>query len=341
MLTAVLEKGTIPHALLFTGPNGVGKQSAAMAFAMALNCSEGLGYSKRVSNISPSTSALNTNLPPGINACGICKACRNISSNTHPDYIQIKPKGPNIRIHQIRELLQTLAMRPYEAEFRVVVISEAHFMNPESSNALLKVLEEPPPRTVLILTATGKAELLPTVVSRCRHVRFNPLPMDTLVRLLIEDHNIEKEQAAALAGLSDGGVDRALQLYRDGWLEKRDWILAEEREFLGHFKEESSLASLFALANELALKTETALTALHILKTLYRDILVCRYQPGQLIHSDIAEVILKAAETSSDGELLCKITAIDRAQKDIQDNANSRLTLEALFLTLAKNTEMN
>jgi DNA polymerase III subunit delta' len=341
ILTAILQKRTIPHALLFTGIDGAGKRSAAMAFAMALNCADRGQKSKHQSDVSSPTSALKKDQTSVIDPCGVCKSCRNIASNNHPDYIQIKPAGPIIRIRQIRELLQTLAMRPYEAKFRVVVISDAHYMNPEASNALLKALEEPPPHTVLILTASGTTDLLPTVVSRCQHIRFNPLSMGTLAAVLMKDHDIEKDRAYALAGLSDGGMDKALNLYKEGWLEKRNWILTKGGFFFDDLNRGQPVAKLFALANELSLKREVALTALFILKTLYRDILVCQYQPDQLINSDVKDFILKAADKSIESDVLHKITAIDNAQKNIRENANSRLTLEALFLTLAKKIEMN
>ena len=85
--------------------------------------------------------------------CGCCKSCRKIQTGNHPDIIQVKPFGPLIRIGQIRDLCRILAMKPYEARYRVVIISHAQAMNPAAGNALLKVLEEPPDRTILILTA--------------------------------------------------------------------------------------------------------------------------------------------------------------------------------------------
>lgn len=336
ILTAILQKRTIPHALLFTGIDGVGKRSAAMAFAMALNCVAHRHNSGRQSNAALLTSGLKENHASMVEPCGDCSSCRKIASNNHPDYIHIRPVGPIIRIGQIRELLQTLTMRPYEAEFRTVVISDAHRMNPEAGNALLKVLEEPPFHTTIILTATGNSDLLPTIVSRCQHIRFNPLSVTSLATVLMEKYNIGKDRAVALSGLSDGGTEKAKQLHRERWIEKRDWILAE-----GGFFANPNPGSFFALAQQLSLKKEETLIALSILKMLYRDLLVCRYQSDQLINSDVMEIIIKASGKETEGNVLYKIAAIDAAEKNIEENANSRLTLEALFLTLAKKKGMN
>ncbi len=340
ILTAILQKRTIPHALLFTGIDGVGKRSAAMAFAMALNCAARRHNSGRQSNATRQTSGLKENHASMVEPCGNCSSCRKIASNNHPDYIHIRPSGPIIRIGQIRELLQTLTMRPYEAEFRTVVISDAHRMNPEAGNALLKVLEEPPFHTIIILTASGNSDLLPTVVSRCHHIRFNPLSVASLAPVLMEKYNIGKDRALALSALSDGGTEKAKHLHEKSWIEKRNWILTDEGGFFANPNPGGNPGALFALAQQLSLKKEEALIALSILKMLYRDLLVCRYQPDQVINSDVVDIIIKAADKETDEDVLHKIAAIDTAEKNIEENANSRLTLEALFLTLAKKKDM-
>ena len=178
ILTTLLQAGAVPHALLFTGIEGIGKQNAAVVFAMACNCAGGHANSEPESEINASVNGDDsTKRPPITNPCGICKPCRKIESGSHPDFIRIKPAGAFIKIEQIRALCQTLAMKPYEAGMRVVVISDAQEMNSAAGNALLKVLEEPPAGTILILVANHTSGLLPTIVSRCRHIRFNPISM--------------------------------------------------------------------------------------------------------------------------------------------------------------------
>ena len=124
ILTTLIKKGTIPHALLFTGIEGVGKLAAAMTFAMACNCTTQLYNQKKSEDIS--------------GPCDQCRSCKKIRSGNHPDIIHIKPSGHYIKIAQIRSLCQTLAMKPYEARLRVVIISDSQAMNPQAGNALLK-----------------------------------------------------------------------------------------------------------------------------------------------------------------------------------------------------------
>ena len=120
-LKTFLRKGTLPHALLFTGNDGVGKQTCALAVAMACNCLN------PVSETDP---------------CGRCASCVKIQSNTHPDVIRIKRTGQIIKIKQIRRLGKSLILKPYQGKTRVVIISGAQDMNPESSAALLKMLDQ-------------------------------------------------------------------------------------------------------------------------------------------------------------------------------------------------------
>ncbi|MCP4630816.1 MAG: hypothetical protein GY850_46010, partial [bacterium] len=168
ILTTFLQKGTIPHALLFTGIEGVGKERAAIAMAMACNCADNDAASDSERHGTSVSGHSNTIRPIITDPCGICKSCRIIASDNHPDIIRLKPSGPTIKIDQIRSTVQTLAMKPYEARWRLVIISDAQTMNPAAGNALLKVLEEPPGRTILILVAAHTTDLLPTIVSRCQ-----------------------------------------------------------------------------------------------------------------------------------------------------------------------------
>jgi DNA polymerase-3 subunit delta' len=172
LLTTLLRKGHIPHALVFTGIDGIGKQTTAQAFAMACNCDDPQPFSASSSETSPATR---------INACGQCRSCRRILSDNHPDILHIRPSGNMIRIAVIRDLIQQLTIKPFEQGKRVVIIAGSDTMNMEASNALLKVLEEPPENTLLILTAQQTADLLPTIVSRCQQIRFSPLPRDVLI----------------------------------------------------------------------------------------------------------------------------------------------------------------
>ena len=113
-------------------------------------------------------------------------------------------------------------MRPYEAKKRVVLISEAQTLNAEAGNALLKVLEEPPEHTLIILTALNTANLLPTIVSRCQEIRFGPVSQENLMRLLLHEKGMEAEAARVIAAMANGSISKALVMGDDIWINLRN-----------------------------------------------------------------------------------------------------------------------
>jgi DNA polymerase-3 subunit delta' len=292
----------------------VGKQTAAMAMAMACNCMA---------------------IKPKHNPCGCCKSCRKIESDNHPDIILLKPSGPFIRIGQIRDLCGTLAMKPYEARLRVVIISDAQAMNPSAGNALLKVLEEPPDRTILILTALQTSDLLPTIVSRCQHIRFNPVSQKNLESLLIQRHGANPDQAKIIAIMANGSVSKAVSminsLNRVNWVNRRIWLINEVVSL-----PVSSMGSRMAFAEKLSKSKEILAESLEVIKFWFRDLVVCKYDPEKIINRDLNDKILRVSKNMNVISLISKIDDIESAQKNIQANTNLRLTLEVLIMRLAK-----
>lgn len=335
ILSAILRAGKVPHAMLFTGIEGIGKTTVARMFAMACNCA-----GKAVPVATDAGSASKTlSVPKGsslpLGACGCCRSCRKIQGGSHPDVIRVEPSGQFIRIAQIRQLLSTLAMKPYEAKLRVVIISDAHAMNPEAGNALLKILEEPPDRTILIITACGTAELLPTVVSRCQQIRFNPLSRTSLAQMLVERENVSPEKAQVLAAMADGSLSRAVALCRQNWIERRNGLVNAIHFFRPNPAARPPVSVLLAIASRLVEKKQTAFDTLEILKTLYRDIAVSRFHHGRMINEDLSDSIFHAAKYANETDIFIKLAAIETARKRIRANANPKLTMELLLVRLA------
>ncbi|MBU0571065.1 MAG: DNA polymerase III subunit delta' [Candidatus Omnitrophica bacterium] len=212
-----LSAGRIANGYLFVGPLGVGKATAAKGFLMELMCGV-----------------------PGKGACGECAVCRRVDALNHPDIMWIKPeKAKRIRIGEIRKAKDMLSLKPYESSVSACVIEDAHLLTREAANALLKVLEEPPGRALVVLISGKRELLLPTVISRCMEVRFHLLSADETRNILLERSDINAEDARFLANFSGGSPGRAIAMAAGNIQARKkeiskllDAIAAEEDPFL-------------------------------------------------------------------------------------------------------------
>ena len=294
----------------------MGKESTAMAFAMACNCTGDISNAIRQE----------TNIP-----CGRCKPCLKIEAGNHPDIIWVKPSGPFIKIDQIRSLCQTITMKPYEAIRRVVIISDAQAMNPAASNALLKMLEEPPIRTILILLATHTSDLLPTIVSRCQQLRFKPISSRNLESVLVQQHGLEAGDARIITTMAGGSLSRALRMHQTNWINRRNWLI-NEMDALST----ASVNRLLAFGEQLSKNKNDLQDSLDVMKSWLRDLAVGRLNPERIVNQDLAPKIRHASQQMSIDVLLEKIDTIQATQNAIQAGTNLRLALEAMVLRLAQ-----
>lgn len=325
ILQNFLKKGSIPHALLFTGMAGIGKRTSARMFAMALNCSA-------------RTNTANGRADGSVDKypCLRCRNCRQIENGSHPDVLLIEPQGSVLRIDQIRRLLAILAMKPHHAGHRVVIIADAHAMNAEAGNALLKALEEPPADTYLVLTARSKSDLLPTIVSRCQHIRFNPLNTLDVQKLLSANQLGDTGHAETIARLSGGSFKKARDLAQGDWLEKRNWLIRAAGFSQLDRTVQNALTRALAFAGHLSQQKEQATEFLVVFQTWIRDLCIWPYAPQFVINSDYREILARIRPRMDDRQLVFLWECIETAQKAIAANANIRLTLEVMVLRMAE-----
>jgi len=331
ILTAFLQKGTVPHALLFTGIEGVGKEHAAVVLAMACNCTqnrEGLD-AQRVDIHPPDFPGSQRTF--ATQPCGSCKSCCKIKSGHHPDIVRLKPSGPIIKIDQIRTLCRTLAMKPYEADMRVAIISDAQAMNPAAANALLKVLEEPPARTILVLIAAHTSDLLPTIVSRCQHIRFNPISKKNLETLLVQEHGIDAGDAIIIAAMAAGSLSSALRMYQTNWIQRRYWLINELNSVSA-----GSMNRLLAFGDQLAKNKDDLPQTLEVLKSWLRDLVIAKTHPERIANHDLAAMLQQTSQKMSLTSLFAKFETIQCAQNSIQTGTNLRLAMESMVLKLSQ-----
>ena len=311
-----LLQGRLHHAYLFAGPPHLGKTTLAVQFAQALNCT---------GDASP---------------CGECAACARIAKGEHADVrlIGVDPEateGPRtlIGIGAVRDIIHTAHLRPYEGRKRVYIITEADLLSADAANALLKILEEPPPDVVLILLSNNAEGVLPTVRSRCQTLEFRPLPVEAVARVLREEEGLGEEQAQVLARLSRGCIGWAIGAGRD------DALYAGVHQRLEHAVDaiEGGLDARFSYAEELARRFQrdrsTGREDLYLLLRWLRDMLLIQQGLGELIVNlswkDTLERhaagLTQAAAAGWAREVIQTIEALER-------NANPRLALEVMML---------
>jgi len=317
-LKTARQKGRLSHAYLFLGPEGVGKASTAQALAAALNCQ--------------------TPMEDG-DACGTCASCRRLAAGTHPDFLVIRPtESLQIRIEQIREFRRLTAYPPFSGGWRVALIKPAEAMNDAAANALLKTLEEPPDRHLIILTAQVEADLLPTVVSRCHKLAFAPLPAALVAGELERRRGLAPSLAQLLAALSGGSLGRALTLNPEAILAQRRQVLAD----LGALATGSAAAAL-DWAQRLAKSRPDLDHFLLLAQMWYRDLLLCHFQaPAALLaHQDLAAELAHDAAATPTAALFHQFTALGAAQRHLQANLNPELTLDILGLRLQRRGQVH
>ncbi|MBH0781352.1 DNA polymerase III subunit delta' [Nocardia bovistercoris] len=186
--------GAMTHSWLFTGPPGSGRSVAAVCFAAALQCTD-----------------------PGAPGCGKCHACTTVMAGTHGDVRRVIPEGLSISTKEMREIVQIAARRPSTGRWQVVVIEDADRLTEAAGNVLLKVVEEPPDRTVFLLCAPSvdPEDISITLRSRCRHVHLVTPSVAAIARVLRESDDLDERTAQWAASISGGHVGRARRLATD------------------------------------------------------------------------------------------------------------------------------
>ncbi|MCZ2803921.1 DNA polymerase III subunit delta' [Modestobacter sp. VKM Ac-2983] len=188
---AVAQPAAMTHAWLFTGPPGSGRSVAARAFAAALQCPAG--------------------------GDGTCHACRTVLAGSHADVHRVVPEGLSIGVAEVRQIVRTAGRAPSQGRWQIVVVEDADRMTEQASNTVLKMLEEPPPRTVFLLCAPSlhPDDVPVTIRSRCRVVALRTPRIEAVTEVLVRRDGIDPALAAWSAAAAGGHVGRARHLARD------------------------------------------------------------------------------------------------------------------------------
>jgi DNA polymerase-3 subunit delta' len=313
LIAAAATRNTLPPSLIFSGPDGVGKRTAAIALAQQLNCPT----------------------PKGADGCGVCASCTRIARLVHADILVVAPGDTGaIKVDQVREAIERTGYRPFEGRRRVVIVDDADAMLPEAQNALLKTLEEPPAASMFVLVTSRSDLLLPTVRSRCQRLRFGRLAAEDVADVLMKSHGYDKAEAQAAAAAADGSVGDALEGGLDDYLGARDAAVEVLQGVAGSTDPRRRLDSAKTIAGG-GDRDEVRLR-LRALASVLRDIGVVGANADErhLANADLAAVLRRLVGAFDRVRVSNAYAAIDRALEAIDRNASPKIVSDWLAFQL-------
>lgn len=352
-LTRAVERDRIAHSLLFNGPLGVGKRAVALEYAKVLQCEREqpeacgscIGCTKVARGVHPDIHILLPH-PSDVDEEEIGERIRLLSRRPYAetdftrrpslsDPTESSNKQSIYRVDRIRELQQTLSYKTHEGRYKVAIMTEADRMRTEAANAFLKLLEEPTPRTVLILTTHRPDQLLPTILSRCQQLRFEPLTPEEIAAGLAEREGIDEDAASTLAHMADGSFTRALELLENEQLQ-------ENRQRVLDFFRQSYLMDVDAvldLVGEAAQAgREPVKGLLRLMLTWLRDLVLYRSTGSAdlVVNVDQREAIGQFCENMPEARIEEMIDLVEQALHLVRRNAQTELVLLVLAQQIHK-----
>ncbi len=314
-LTKSVQQNRLAHAYLFAGPAQIGKLTLAREWAKWQLCEQ------KKDNF----------------ACGQCQQCLAIERGQNPDLIILSPrveekdgitKTAEISIKEARELQRQLSLFPYSAVRKIAIIEEAAAMSSEAANALLKTLEEPSSRSLIILVSGNSQAILPTIISRCQLIKFSLVPESEII-IGLKNLSAKDNILTEAVNLAAGRPGRAIKLWQEPeWLVEQKKIAADFAKLL-----QSSLASRWEAARSMAQDSAKAQETLGQWLLWLRDRVVEQSGRGDLIISK--SINEKSLNKYVVGSLLGACREIQATQIILQNSSfNARLALEVLMTKL-------
>ena len=314
-LLEAMRAGRMSHALLFLGPKGIGRTTLALAVLSALNCPrfEELG-----------------------DACGACQSCRLIDERKYPYLRFLRPETAEIKVDQVRALENDISLMLPEGAHQMVIVEPAEKLNPSSSNALLKILEEPPVRTYFVLIAENELKLLPTIRSRCQKIYLD-VPRGKFLEQLLSLKGRSGQEAEILGRLSRASSHLGLSASSDFVSRIRPAIFEVLDSLLvGTIDPFEAAERIVSLLRKY--KGDEFTDALELIKSVFRDIGVLKVGGGfDMVGNSDKSVLLKRAAAAADVESIGRcFVAASKAQRAIEGYANPQLVFEELMIKIAE-----
>lgn len=291
-----VKAGRIAHAFLLSGPHGTGKRTCANYLTQTILCA------------SPQA------------PCGQCPACKKVLAGLHPDVHVVGEEEKSISVDSIRALRDQLALRPFEADRHIALIPRADRMTAQAQNALLKTLEEPAGGNVFFLLTDQPGAMFPTIVSRCRRLRFSPVSVEACAEILAEK-GVEPGRARLAAACAQGAVGRALEIAGDeDYLPLREKALSSLKALSGG---KAGVARAISFLGEGKSAAARAPEWLEILEVVARDLMA--WENGGTPYGDTGDLKL-------DGRAL--LLGVMETRKLAASNVSFLAALEKMYLAL-------
>lgn len=307
------------HAYIFEGLNGVGKKRTAETFAQALLCED----------------------PKDGEPCGVCGYCKKMESGNHSDYHYITSDGKSVKDQQIEDLQKITRKKPFDGERSIFVIDQASTITERAQNRLLKTLEEPDGKSVVILLVENMDAIIPTVASRCAIFRFKPIRKDCIQEYLVQQELASEEAATLASAFAYGSIGRGKMLLSDEAFRLRRERSIRCAEYLVGIKGEKLLATFSAEIKDDANTKEEAIEFLDLIEFWFRDaLLLLQGAPERLfVNQDCLPQLKKtAAADGNQGRQLCQIIEkIEKTKADVILNVRTQYALKNLFLEIHEN----
>lgn len=350
-LLSAFSRGQVAHALLFTGQAGGGALALARAYATLLNCQK-------------STEA---------GACGSCSSCIQSRKLAHPDLHFVYPmakttqvksreegmkrwrdflrkhpypvlsswaeaigsenKALNIAVAESRQIIRDLSLKAYMGKYKVLIMWLPEYMNPSASNAILKVLEEPPERTVFLLVSQEPDQLLPTILSRCQPLRIPAFQDSDVSTFLTENEQVSPEKAQQAAALAGGNIAEALRMAHEIQDDSHDWFADWMRICFRHnYKEMLDLTDKFQKMSK-----EAQRNLLLYASTIFREALVWKVSGGKLnrLEPTTLAFVQNFAKVITAQNIEPLAQSVEDALFYLERNANAKILFMNLSIRLA------
>jgi DNA polymerase-3 subunit delta' len=311
MLKMSLVKNRVAHAYLFEGLRGTGKKEVGLLLTKALFC---------------------TSLIDGYKPCETCHNCRRINHGNHPDVHIVEPDGLSIKVDQIRELQAEFAKKGVESLKKVYLLVDADKMSVSAANSLLKFLEEPNAQTVAFLLTEQPQRILPTILSRCQVLPFQPLTPQVMSKQLVEN-GVAPVKALLLSSLTNN-LDEALALNANEWFAQAQKIVVKLYEVL----KKSPLEAMVMLQSDWFShfkEKEQVNLGLDLLLLIFKDLLYIQLdKEEQIVFKEESALLKQFALQTSGRRLSIQMSAILEAKRKLAANMNPQLMMEQLVLKL-------